>query len=229
MSQSGELDVVASHPTIPTQFVTESGTATPAGNVLNVFAGSNLTTTGSGNTVTVLLTNLLTNSLVVGGSSSSFTNLGVATNGQLPIGSTGAPPVLSTLTAGTGVTITNGAGSITISSSGGGLTWVNVTGTTQTIAASHAYLSNNSGTVTFTLPSSSTLGDVFQIVGVQGAWTIAQNANQQIIFGSSSTTAGIGGSLSSTNANDAIQAVASNTSSSSIWIVFASIGNLTVV
>ncbi len=35
-------------------------------------------------------------------------------NGQLPIGSTGNAPVLSTLTAGTGISITNGAGSITI-------------------------------------------------------------------------------------------------------------------
>ncbi len=36
------------------------------------------------------------------------------TNGQILIGSTGAAPVAATLTAGTGVTITNAAGSITI-------------------------------------------------------------------------------------------------------------------
>jgi hypothetical protein len=36
------------------------------------------------------------------------------TNGQLLIGNTGNPPTAATLTAGTGVTITNGAGSITI-------------------------------------------------------------------------------------------------------------------
>lgn len=43
-----------------------------------------------------------------------------ATNGQLYIGSTGAVPVLTTLTQGSNVTITNGAGSITIAASGGG-------------------------------------------------------------------------------------------------------------
>jgi hypothetical protein len=49
------------------------------------------------------------------------------TNGQLLIGSTGATPVAASLTAGTGITITPGAGSITIASSatgGGGLTWL---------------------------------------------------------------------------------------------------------
>lgn len=45
--------------------------------------------------------------------------LGTMTNGQLLIGSTGAHPAFGTLTAGSGVTITNGAGSITIAASGG--------------------------------------------------------------------------------------------------------------
>ncbi len=40
------------------------------------------------------------------------------TNGQLSIGSTGAPAVASTLTAGTNISITNGAGSITIAAVG---------------------------------------------------------------------------------------------------------------
>lgn len=45
----------------------------------------------------------------------------VLTNGQILIGSTGAAPVAATLTAGTGVTITNAAGSITISSNLGNI------------------------------------------------------------------------------------------------------------
>src|SRR5271157_4462420 len=53
------------------------------------------------------------------GSTSALTALGVATNGQLPIGSTGADPVLATITAGTGITVTNGAGAITIAVNGG--------------------------------------------------------------------------------------------------------------
>lgn len=42
------------------------------------------------------------------------------TNGQVLIGSTGADPVAATLTQGTNVTITNGAGTITIAASGTG-------------------------------------------------------------------------------------------------------------
>lgn len=45
--------------------------------------------------------------------------LGPLTNGQIIIGSTGAIPVAATLTAGSGISITNAAGSITIAAIGG--------------------------------------------------------------------------------------------------------------
>lgn len=57
---------------------------------------------------------LTDHSLLVGSGTDAITALGAATNGQLPIGSTGNDPVLAILTAGTGVAITNSAGSITI-------------------------------------------------------------------------------------------------------------------
>lgn len=44
----------------------------------------------------------------------------LTTNGQLIIGSTGAFPVAATITAGSGITVTNGAGSVTIAATGGG-------------------------------------------------------------------------------------------------------------
>jgi hypothetical protein len=90
-----------------------------SGQVTDIGTGS-ITTIGSLNTVTTQLTGLTNHSLLVGAGTPTITNLGVATNGQLPIGSTGADPVLATLTQGPGVSITNGAGSITIGLSGGG-------------------------------------------------------------------------------------------------------------
>jgi hypothetical protein len=45
--------------------------------------------------------------------------VGPLTNGQLVIGSTGAPPQAAALTAGPGIAIANGPGSITISAPGG--------------------------------------------------------------------------------------------------------------
>lgn len=111
---------------------------------------------------------------------------------------------------------------------GGALTWTDVTGATQTVVAGNGYLADRGGGVTFTLPASSTIGDVFRIAGVQGSWTLAQAANQQIKFGNAATTVGATGSLASAAANDCVELVASNTSASSVWIVISSIGNITV-
>lgn len=57
------------------------------------------------------------NAVVVTNAAGTALTTQTLTNGQIMIGSTGSAPVATTLTAGTGVTITNGAGSITISAS----------------------------------------------------------------------------------------------------------------
>lgn len=63
----------------------------------------------------VTLTDLTTNSLIYPDGDKSLTSLGAATNGQLPIGSTGATPVLATITGVANETdVTVGAGTITI-------------------------------------------------------------------------------------------------------------------
>jgi hypothetical protein len=168
-------------------------------------------------------------SLLLGGANShTINNLGVATNGQLPIGSTGADPVLATITAGTGISVTNGAGSITISGTGGGLTWTDVTGTTQAMAINNGYTANNAGTVTLTLPSTAAYGSIMAVVGKgAGGWSIAQNSGQTINFGASTTTSGTGGSLSSTKQYDVVFILC--TVANTTFTVYSSIGNLTVV
>lgn len=174
--------------------------------------------------------NLMTqHSLLLGGANShTINNLGVATNGQLPIGSTTADPVLATLTAGTGITITNGAGSITIAGSGGGLTWTDVTGTTQAMAVNSGYTANNAGLVTLTLPTTAAYGTVMAVVGKgTGLWKIAQNASQIIHFGFTTTTTGTGGSLASTLQYDVIYLLC--TVANLEFTVLQSIGNITVV
>ena len=60
------------------------------------------------------LTGLTTDSLIYP-ASGVLTSLGVATNGQLPIGSTGTTPVLATISGTTDhISVSNGAGSITL-------------------------------------------------------------------------------------------------------------------
>lgn len=59
MSQAGEIDVIGNNPEIPTEFVTDNGTAVPIANTLEILgtsvaAGTTpVETTGSGNTVTI--------------------------------------------------------------------------------------------------------------------------------------------------------------------------------
>ncbi len=56
MSQAGLIDVEAATPTIPTSFTTDSGTAIPVVNVLEILGGAGIDTSGSGNTVTITVT-----------------------------------------------------------------------------------------------------------------------------------------------------------------------------
>lgn len=58
---------------------------------------------------------LTSHGLLLGAGTSAVTALAEASNGQIPIGSTGNNPTLATITAGTNMTVTNGAGSITLS------------------------------------------------------------------------------------------------------------------
>jgi hypothetical protein len=131
---------------------------------------------------------------------------GSMTNGQILIGSTSATPVLGTITGTAGITVTNGAGTITISGGGGGYTWTEVTGTSQTMAANNGYITNNPALVTLTLPTTAALGTTLSIAGKgAGGWKIAQNAGQEIFFGSSATTIGVTGYLQSTQQFDSIE------------------------
>lgn len=60
------------------------------------------------------ISTLTDHGILLGSGTSAITPLGEATNGQLPIGSTGFDPVLATISEGEGIDIANAAGSITI-------------------------------------------------------------------------------------------------------------------
>ncbi|TIR16166.1 MAG: hypothetical protein E5X33_29715 [Mesorhizobium sp.] len=59
------------------------------------------------------------NSIQYNNGSGALAGVGPLTDGQLVVGATGGAPQAQTLTAGSGITVTNGPGSITISSTGG--------------------------------------------------------------------------------------------------------------
>lgn len=150
------------------------------------------------------------------------------TNGQIPIGN-GTNYTAATLTAGSGVSITNAAGSVTIASSGGGTTWKLISAN-QTLVAGESYLVDTSGgAITLALPAIAVIGDYFRVYNLSGAnqVTISQGAGQQVRIASSLTTLGAGGSLTTSSAGDSLEIVCSIANNN--FNVVSLIGNITVV
>lgn len=133
--------------------------------------------------------------------------IGQLTNGQLRIGSTGAAPVAATLTAGPGVSIVNGAGSITISSTGASVGWNVVTSGSASMTAEGGYITNFGTLVTLTLPTVAAVGTGLSVIGKgAGGWSIVFNSGQTIQVGSATATT-TSGSVSSTNQYDSINLI----------------------
>ncbi len=130
---------------------------------------------------------------------------GAMNNGELIVGNSGGVPQLATLTAGSGITVVNGAGSITVNATGIAFPWTEVTGTSQPMLPNNGYIANNAALVTLALPATAVLGDKLEVIGKgAGGWTISQAASQQIHIGANSTAVGIGGSVSSQNQYDSL-------------------------
>lgn len=154
----------------------------------------------------------------------------VTTDGQLLIGSTATPNIrVGTLTAGAGISITNGSGSITITNTGSAFPW-SIKTTDTSMAVNNGYITNTAGSaLNMTLPASSAIGDVIEIMNKSAVagFVIKQNSGQSIHFGGSTTTVGTGGSLASISQYDTIllKCLVANTE----WSVTTGSSNFTVV
>jgi len=167
--------------------------------------------------------------ILLGSGTGAITALAQPTDGQLPIGNTGSDPTMATITAGANISVVNGGGSITISSSATGVTWNEVTGTSQTASVNNGYICNNAALVTVTLPDTAALGSIVEVTGKgAGGWKIAQNAGETIYWDeSNSTTTGAGGYLQSTDDYDSIKLICITADTD--WGVLSSKGNITIV
>lgn len=111
---------------------------------------------------------------------------------------------------------------------GTGITWSEVTGTTQSMAVNCGYIANNASLVTLTLPTTAAVGDVVRVVGKgAGGWRVAQNASEIIHFGNLDSTTGTGGYIEFTHLRDAVELVC--VVADTEWNLISSVGNLTVV
>jgi len=159
---------------------------------------------------------IVTNSSGVPSFSSSLTD------GQVIIGTTGGTPAASTLTAGTGISIANAAGSITINNTGAMITWANISGTTQSAAINTGYVVGNAGQTTITLPATAALGSIVEIAGKGAAgWILAANTGQTIHLGSVATS--VSGTITSANQYDCIRVVC--VTADTTWIALSAWSN----
>lgn len=127
----------------------------------------------------------------------------LATDGQVIIGSTAGAPAAATLSAGTGISITNGSNTITIATTGSGFAWSDTSGTV-TASAENGYFITT--TCTSTLPASPSEGDTVKyIVDTTNLLTITGNTGQKIRIGTQLSAAA--GTAVNTQRGDAIELV----------------------
>ena len=151
---------------------------------------------------------------------------GTTATGPLQVASTGLATAGFVLTS-------NGSSAIPsfqAAAGGSSFTWSVIT-LDQTAAVNNGYICNKAGTLALLLPATAAIGDTIRVTGINTAtgWQITQSANQQIFFGTSSTTLGAGGSITSINIRDSIEIVCVVAGASTVYNVTSSTGNMTIV
>lgn len=168
-----------------------------------------------------------TNTILYGqGTDTPSITLGPFPNGSTIIGNAGVPMV-NTLTAGSNITIVDGPGTITISASVTAESWHLIAANQVGATNSGYFCISPGGALTVSLPATSSVGDVFEVV-LDGAtsWQITQAAGQQIRVSSSQTTSGAGGSITTTAQGDSIKLICEIANLR--WVSTGSNGNLTI-
>lgn len=144
---------------------------------INILGGNNILTTGNPgtNTITIDLNGTTNHALQVGNVTGSLTSLAVAANGQIPIGSAGVDPVIANITPGVGISIADGAGSITISATGTttfNYTLVNTTPYVVLVTDNFLGVDSSGAPITVQLPNAPATGTVYTIKDITGSAAI---------------------------------------------------------
>jgi hypothetical protein len=183
MSQAGLIDIEGANPQIPTKFVTDSGNAIPIANTLEILGAGGITTSASGNTVTIDGSGSGSGIETIDGNSGSVTGSTV------------------TLTGGTtGLTFAGVSATMTMS----GTLIVANGGTGQTSLTSHSILVGASTSAITQVGPSSTVGSAF-ISGGSSAppsfstTTTISDSGQYLLVSSSNAAGGPQISVNNTN------------------------------
>lgn len=182
----------------------------------------NINILGDGTTINVVGnpgTNTLTISAVGTGLVSSLTG-----NSGGPV----FPTAGNTNIVGAGsITVTGNPGTSTLtitSTATPGDTWSVIT-VNQTAAVNNGYFCNKAGTLALALPAVSVVGNIIEVSNENTALGIqfTQAAGQQILIGSSSTTLGAAGTLTSSAVGDTLKLVCYT--ANTVWRVVSMVGN----
>jgi len=186
-----------------------------------ITAGSNISVTANKTAGTLTIS-------AVGSGGSGTVNSGT-TNQLAYYASNGDAVSGANLNAGSGISISNASGNITISSSlTPGLKWNSVSSTSQAMTSGNGYLVLNSSLTTLSLPATSAVGDVIAVQGAgAGRWTISQASSQLIRTNAGDTTTGTSGSMNSTQNFDVVYliCIAANTT----WVYTSGFGNYNLI
>jgi hypothetical protein len=126
------------------------------------------------------------------------------------------------------ISVTGNPGTNTLTISATGLPTWNKIATSQPLVANMGYICTGGGVLSLSLPATSNVGDIIEVtLDGSAGWIITQGAGQSIRIGNDATTAGVGGSLTSTQQGDSFRAVCSVTNLR--WNFLSSMGNPIVV
>ena len=175
-------------------YVTDSGTASPAGNSLTLSGSGSITTSGSGSTVVTKLQGLTAHCVLLGAGTSTINPLANGTTGQVLTANTGSDPTWTTLAPGGVTSVTGTANRIT--STGG---------TTPVIDISASYVGQSSITTLGTIATgvwqgtavTETHGGTNQISYATGDILYASGANtlSKLGIGSSGQVLNVSGGI----------------------------------
>lgn len=215
--------LVFTPPTSPTAFYFYAGggnwieIATSAGDVLSVTGTANqiLSSPTTGNVVLSLIGPYTPNTytahgVLVGEGTGSIVATATGTPGQFLVSNgPSADPTFQTATPQ--------------------LTVTPVAGATQAMISNHTYIANDSALTTFTLPTTSAVGDILKVIGSAlntGGWTITYTTGQIIYGPSGHSTVTTGNAASATAAAQSvtISCVVANTT----WVITENSGTITL-